>query len=182
MAEAANANTTMPPQPAATPPGASVGALNAASTLGEFVASHQGVGAVASLDMAEARVEEGAVLRHSPTLGSAPGSLLDESPRSPPSPPLPSVVNSSGRAAELWGRARAAMADGRLHSLGVSEQYSVVSAVFSAVRLPPIASAIIVWPCQHCYHHPWFLVRDNLPSFNCIPLAQSSTQSGANIL
>jgi hypothetical protein len=36
-----------------------------------------------------------------------------------------------GRAAELWGRARDAMRDGRLRRLLYSEQYSVVSAVFS---------------------------------------------------
>ena len=108
----------------------------------------EAIQAVASLDGAHDNTSSAAGA--GTPLASAPASLRLDANSSPPSPLAPSLASSyapslaaasltpsvalaSARALELWGKARAAMKDGRLHKLVISEQYSVVSAVFSTL-------------------------------------------------
>ncbi|KAI8469089.1 MAG: hypothetical protein J3K34DRAFT_514584 [Monoraphidium minutum] len=115
------------------------------STLGDVVAAMHGVEAVQSLEAAEEGhsvwphphglghgLGHGGARAGSSTLASAPASLQSDAPSSAP-PSFCSLAPEPGRARELWGAARAAMVEGRLRALSVSEDYSVVGAVFSAL-------------------------------------------------
>ncbi|KAI8465074.1 MAG: hypothetical protein J3K34DRAFT_525694 [Monoraphidium minutum] len=79
--------------------------------------------AVAALEAAEAGLPSGVAPRDPPKRGGGGGGGGGEV----------APGGEVGRAAELWGAARAAMASGRLRRLLGSEAYGVVGAVFSAL-------------------------------------------------